>query len=539
MKGRSLRGKLSAVVATLLAIIVLASCVAFGTATNTYAENNRAETVVSVQSEETREGSGSSSIFDGIINLIAGKGMDLLKSNLPTIGDFLGRKIFDFLGIDYADSVTLELREVNEHLKTIESGLSEILDKLDKTESQTVMQSFINNVDTFSYTVAPVYEGYNDVMRAELEGGKYEDDAEGALNNENEFYNKFLKPLIFGSSTSTGGLYQQLMTLANMIVQPSSTSKLTLMEHYEKVYRYLWAFDMQSFGPKTEFLGYVGTNLVQGVLLYAFQNRCAVRETDGNTAAQAVYDAQWLNVYNAAGKAFNYLAEAITELNSQIDERDKNNTTLHYATNTVVSRELFTGRYMTLGAGGTHIPDASNHFQYLSATYTSSQHASRDYENFALNARDFGETIRQEFAEYKTNNHKDGSFTLSDYLREIGFTCNNWSNAGLYEGQSYKHKGIRITNEHSYLYTEYVDQSGNKQNLCYAQVDWKVLGSPKEKFNAGCDNLYMAFVDANGTLIGSYEAIDYGSGTLADNVKICVRSYYDYNEMTGKLGKVR
>lgn len=531
MKVRSIRGKLIAAIAAVLAAAVLAMGVLFGSLTSARAEEER-DASASVQVTAAAE---TTSVFDGIIDLIAGKGMDLLKSNLPTIGDFLGKQIFDYLGIDYSDSITKELKEVNERLNAIESGLTQILDKLDKNESRTTMQSFFNNVDTFSYTVSSLYSGYNEVMRDELEGGKYEGDAEGALNNENEFYNKFLKNLVFGSSTSTGGLYQQLMTLSNMITQPSATSKLTLMEHYDTAYRYLWAFDMQSFAPKTEFLGYVGTNLVQGVLLYAFQNRCAVREADGNAAAQAVYDAEWVNVYNAAGKAFNYLAEAIKELNAQIDERDKNNTTLHYATNIAVSRELFTGRLMT----SKHTADASNHFQYLSAKYTSRQKTDRYYVNYALNARDFGEKVRQEFAEYKTNNHKASSFTLSDYLREIGFTCSNWSNAGLYEGQSYTHKGVRITNEHSYLYTEYVDQSGNKQNICHAQVDWKVFGSPRESFKDGCDNLYMAFVDANGTLVGSCEGISYDSGTLANVVARCVKSYYNYSSMTGKLGKVR
>lgn len=74
---------------------------------NDMSKNKEGASTVAVA--ETKE----SSVFDGILKLVSEKGADLIKDNLPTVGDFLCSKVFDYIGIDYTDSYTKELKEVN------------------------------------------------------------------------------------------------------------------------------------------------------------------------------------------------------------------------------------------------------------------------------------------------------------------------------------------------------------------------------------------------------------------------------------------
>lgn len=177
-----------------------------------------------VKAEEQKE----TSMFDGVLQLVSQKGGSIVKSNLPKVGDFLCSKVFDYIGIDYTDSYTKELKAINEKLDSIEADLKTIIQNQEKGVSQTTMQSFFNAVDTFSTTVHPLYAGYNALMRSEKDGKISSDKA--SLEEE-KIYNS-LKEIVFGSASSTGSLYLQLTTLLNKVCEPNQTVNKTLMQHY-------------------------------------------------------------------------------------------------------------------------------------------------------------------------------------------------------------------------------------------------------------------------------------------------------------------
>ena len=130
-------------VVSVLAIVELAAAVFTGAAVSSAASRtgNGAETY-DVQTAAVRSGASTatsaSSVFSGVINLVSEKGADLLEDALPTIGDFIGSKIFDFFGIVYPDSFTKELQNVNDRLTNIEKDLKGILSEIKKNESATV-----------------------------------------------------------------------------------------------------------------------------------------------------------------------------------------------------------------------------------------------------------------------------------------------------------------------------------------------------------------------------------------------------------------
>lgn len=129
---------------------------------------------VSAQAAGTQE----TSLFDSVINLVSEKGAGIVKDSLPTVGDYLCAQVFDCLGIDYTDSYTKQIKEVNKKLGEIQNSLVEILKNQEKRISQNTMIEFYNTVDVFSGTVYPIYAGYSAMTVKEASGAYTKEQAE-------------------------------------------------------------------------------------------------------------------------------------------------------------------------------------------------------------------------------------------------------------------------------------------------------------------------------------------------------------------------
>jgi len=163
---------------------------------------------------------------------------------------------------------------VNDRVKAIQQELKGIIKTLNeqnadakKRDSRNTLDLFFNVVDIFTTTVGPLYAGYDNILTRVKNGTLT---LETGTAEEKQFYENNLKNIVFGNGMSTGSLYLQLNALMEKIVQPSQTLNKTLMEHYFATYEHLWAFEMQSYQPKEEFLGYVMTALMEGITLYTF-----------------------------------------------------------------------------------------------------------------------------------------------------------------------------------------------------------------------------------------------------------------------------
>ncbi|MGN0480986.1 MAG: hypothetical protein ACI4EV_05385 [Lachnospiraceae bacterium] len=446
--------------------------------------------------------SENSSMIDSVINLISEKGSSLVKDNLPTVGDFLCARVLDYLGIDYTDSYTKEIREVNTKLAEIQKSLTEIVKNQEKNISQNTMIEFFNAVDVFAGTVYPIYVGYNNLLIEEVNSNYTK---EKAWEEESDFYDTYLKNMLFGSSTSTGDLYLQLKSLLEKIVLPNvTTTNLSLMDHYTITYEHLWAFDTQSFAPKREFLEYVSTTVMEGLTLYAFQNACEMKRA--KDIQLGIYQSRWKNISEAAKKALQYLQKEIKALEKEEKERNDSNTVLHYSTGKVLSREMYVSKYYS----------DKSHYTYVSKTNTTRQGNMRFVRVCTLNNSSFVDTIQNEFKQYKKNYNKGDDFTVAEFLQTAGFTCADW-NHSIYRQQSMKHEGISISNEYYKFYVSYLAKNGNSVNTAnWGYLKYKVFGSPTPCYNSEKSWSYIAFVDKDGVLLGSYDTIysDNGNTTV-------------------------
>ena len=480
----------------------------------------REESIVAGESEE-------GSLLDGLLSLVLEKGGDLVKENLPTIGDFLCSKVFDYIGIDYSDSFTKSVKEVNEKLKSIENDLKTVIKNQQRAASENVIDAYFNIMDVFTDAVHPIYRGYNALLREEKDNPNMSQ-AE-AKAKEDAFYKNNLKTICFGNGTSTGDLYLQLSSLMEKTVTPLATSNKTLMEHYLIAFEHRWAFNTLSFAPKKEFLGYASANIMEGLLLYTFQNLKEREIYKDDTAQQAVLSGRWEEVQKKSEAAFAYLQKEIKAVEEEEKAYEASNSILHYSSGKTLSRKLF--------VGGLAVKE-SNYFTYAYSSRGNRQGNMRFVSVESLNARSFANTIQSDFSSYKANYRKSASCTMSEFLQEAGFTCSNWNNNGLYRGQRQHHQGVSCTNEYWKFYVEYANASGQSRSSYYGGVKYKVFGSPTPQYGSSNNWTFMAFVGSDGYLVGSYETIyqDYGNTTV-DVVYSFARRATGYNP-DGEKGKV-
>lgn len=503
-----------------ITLVVLSFLMIFQVATPDASAKDSEITVVAATSE-----SDESSVFDGILDLVGEKGAGIVKDALPTVGDYLCSKVFDYIGIDYTDSYTKELKAVNEKLDNIQNDLREIIKNQERGESQNTIDSFFNVVDTFSTTIHPLYAGYNVLMRQEKEKTLT---AKKASEEEEKLYGN-LKNIVFGNGTSTGDLYLQLTTLLDKIIEPSRTINKTLMEHYVVTFENRWAFDVQSFTPKKEFLGYASTTVMEGMTLYTFKHFYEMEINKDDAAQTEILETRWGNVKNKSKAVFSYLQKEINAVEKAEKTSKDTNTITHYATGKKLSKKLYVGRFYPVSR--------NNHYTYNE--WSSRRNRVKNSKVYALNNRNFINTIQSEFASYKVNYKKGEDFTINDYLKAVGFTCDDWNNNGLYRGQKFD-SSTRKANHNFNFYLEYTDQKGSAQTLNYGEVRTSIFTSKYDKNEKqGNDYSLMAFVGTDGVLIGSYDKI-VNTWTDDDNNR-AIRDFISKKDDTPantKYGKV-
>ena len=128
-----------------------------------------------------------------------------------------------------------------------------------------------------------------------------------------------------------------------------------------------------------------------------------------------------------------------------------------------------------------------------------------------------------------------------DFLKDAGFSCDNWDCIGLYMSQSYKHEGNTFTTEYFNFYVNHVNLYGKTINEQWVILKYEVLSVPIPKYYDYEKQNYLAFVGVDGYLIGSFEQIysDIGSGNkVVDKIYSAVDVNRVYRDASTK-GKVR
>ncbi len=473
---------------------------------------------------------GSSDLLDGLADFISDSGSEFINwiSDLSVggVGKFLCKEavgsLFSYLLTkDKQDAYVTNIVAVNEKLESMQKDLTNIITLLNqqnedakKNESRRAMDSFFNIVDTFSTTVSPIYAGYNDLAlrqtaleKREKNGETVTSEEKSKLAKEEEtFYERNLKSIVFGNSTSTGDLYLQLINLLDAVIKSSHTRNQTLMENYNATYEHLWAFDTQSFKPKKDFINYVMASLTEGVALYKFQYLYETKINANNNSQLTILKNRHKTYSEKAKTTFEYLKKELNLVNAEEKKSNDNNCVTHLATGKTVSRKLFAGKLVSKEKDVEK--DSSAIFSYSEPYDNGRAYFNTGLKFKILNNEKFASEVEKDFKEHKKYYRKDDSYTLKDFLEDAKFTCDDWTDViGLYHRQDYTYFGNRLNlNKWNFVVT-YTDMQGNHKNSQFARAfaggsRAAAATIPNEEI---INKSFVAFVSTNGYLTGSYE----------------------------------
>lgn len=479
--------------------------------------------------------STTTSFYDKIIQLISEKGASIVKSTLPTVGDYLCAKVFSALGIDYTDSYTAEISKIYSELTAISTQLEAILNQFDLN----ILRDFNKTLKAVSKAVTPTYKTY-DQLRADELANKYTEE-------ETKKEEKALFNIIEKLTTEAGPFYSIYQDFLQLIVTPDNINIYkTLIELYTTCFKSQWAFETEALAAKKDFLTQISIVAYQGFSLWTYVYYYSQETTDTNVDKD-YYHNVYTQMQGYAESAFQVLQSELNAVIKAENDGLNNSQTTHYyndsATSKVdvrVSTKLYNGKLFSTRPRdgqkyGTY-SDSTNYFSY-GRKRRHDRNNRYDYWHSYLVNLDLGRQIAADYNAYKTRTKQDSSFTLSKYMTYLGFTNADENAKGLYIGQQYRHTGTVVTNEYYYWDVIYIDQNGQEQTVNYTSLSEKVWQSRQSYYTEHCTDSFFAIVDTSGYLYGSYTETHIGYGNTANDVYYILGKPKTYT-VGEKLGKV-
>jgi hypothetical protein len=522
--------KLSAGIIVMLLMIAMFFTSLFGF----FGTSRKTETALAAET------SSSSSTLSGIMDLVVSKGGELLKDNLPTIGDFLASTVFDAIGIDYTDSYTKKLAEVTSKLEEIHSDIKTLLNNQQDGDLRTYLNSFYDTIDVISSKVYPIYCGYNTLMR--MEKDKKYSEAEAAVQ-EKSFYELNLQNLLLGTSVSTGALDTQINTLAGKVIQVATTqsaANINVVDLFTSVYKPHWAFDSQSIEPTRNFLSYVSATLLESATLFEFQCTYELNYYTQQklTSQLTVINNKWSAVKTKVNKAFALIKTYYDKISETENYNKTTATVLHYATNTRFSTKLYVAQNFNVSKSSRTGYPFNYNSPYL--VYREKYQSSNTYSTVkSFNQSSLVDTFVKEYKTYCSYYGKSSDYTFNNYIKEVGFTSDS-AYDGFYRNWSYEHTGNLFTTEKYHFNLYYAKLDGDTNGWVGFRIKLPVGGSADLYFHEWLITRSLAsFVKADGYLYGSYDEIYSTSGSTIPNALGLIFNTYSRQSQDLRNGKVR
>lgn len=364
-----------------------------------------------------------------------------LPFEIPTS---ISDKIMGWLGLAEKqltlEDIKKDLVEITNGINKINTQLQEIVELLQRKDSEKAMITYYNTAQNFFTVVTPKFAGLNELIM------------NGASDEEcKTFYDQSLKNLNFGGGTSSGSLYANLSTLLRQTVKPLPHgvpgANTQLLEHFHNAYEHLWAFDMQEFLPKMQLINYASTIVIYGLTLYNFETSIKYKYKLIN---QTELETEYNLVKKLAETAMDYLKKQNDFLISKEKNDRASNTTIHRRTNSLLARELIfesfssnRNKYRPKGAG------ANSLIHYI----RSKKFYKRKVDNDEYKAIDCSKLITQVMQDFKAYrvNYKRPKLTLKEFLQDCGFTAEVWPD----EVRFYEKMQIKYTVAGDYDYFDF------------------------------------------------------------------------------------
>lgn len=492
----------------------------------------------------------SSMITKGIQN----GGGKLIGYALKSVSLVAFKAVMKSMGFDVRSKEQKSLDNIERELDTLQKNLTQGISDIKRTfvhiHNDDIMNGLLTVIGMCKTPVAGKMATMLDIARKEID--KNYDKAE--LKKEKNTFYKGLGDLNF---TQLGGnkLWNQVQTLADTIMSPRvSNNKITLETLYEETYGNAETWDYMMVAPRRKFIGYVGSivnSLATLASLKATYDMSQYKDGDSNIIDIETNVNAMIDSVNALNAKFKVELDKLSAIEKKHDE-DHLITHRDLVVNADGSITYKEGR--TVSTKLMAVTTEDNDDNYLSYTHDQKNMSkvintgmgTKTYlwNNFiytldCTSNKDLYKTVFDEYKTYKGALEVAKDFSVKDYLKAVGFTCDNKDGfekaKGFYSRIDNRYRddgGWFTTTKHSDLRAYYYDfNKTDKFEETPGEISEVIsktgfLSSAKYSHQRGdqMGNYYLTFVEPDQQTISGKIARTDIENVLSDTGK---GSYYN------------
>ncbi len=376
--------------------------------------------------------------FTGLITKgIQAAGTGILSGIGSQIGIMAFNSLLKAIGIDARSSQEKTIDQIQNQLNTLQNdlkqGIVEIKRKVTQLHNETIMNELLEKLSAVQTPVAGKMATMIDLAKKETDDKSDKKE----LEKEKQTFIEGLNEMKF---TKLGGntLWNEVENLAKSIQTPfSANTSIKLFDLYEEIYGRTETWDYMTIAPRTKFIGYIGSlvnSLCQLATVKATYEMSKLKEGDSNLLDYKT----GVNAMIAAVNSLNgELKNELDKLSAIQKKHDEQHLITHR--DIVIDKDgnLTVKEGKTVSTRLLPVTTGDNDDNYVSY-FTKGDNPIVRYDNgggeslpvyaeeiYTLNCNQVEDLYKDVVNEYNTYVAVTGSISMKDYLKNVGFTCEN------------------------------------------------------------------------------------------------------------------
>ena len=504
-------------------------------------------------------------------------GINLIGAAGKKLGIMAFKAYLSYMGVDVRSSEMKALDKIQSQIgelqESLQKGVKDVKRTVRHLRNADKMDAILDKLATIDTPVAGKMATMMGIAAKETEG---QADSKELAAEKDVFY-KGLDSMKFTNLDGTS-LWNQTQMLAQALMNPSRSEPTTLMDIYDDTLGTAETWDYMTIAPRRKFIGYVGTmvnSMAQLSIVKAAHDVSKLAADDPNILDyQAGIDGMIRSVNNLNDQLKKEL-EKLTAIEKKHDDEHiithRDATVDKDGVLTFTEGRSFSTKLLAVTTDDNddnkvlYDHNEKNKFvRYDCAAGAGAACVNKVYTNFVYtldctNNKDLYKTVFEEFENYKKLVTDGNAFTMKDYLKKVGFSCDNQEGfekaKGFYSRIDTRFRnGNRNnwwrTDERNDLRAYYYDFNKAKFEETPGEISETIMykggwfsdtqwSSQKGDQVA---NYYLVFVDADQkTVSGKVVKTDMG-GTFNDSetyhTEVYNRHYKGHSKWDGKSDKV-
>lgn len=450
-----------------------------------------------------------------LLNLIKTKGADFLTGTVvPLLGGVAVNAILTELGIGQYATMIEGFEKIESLCIQTQKQIKELDEKIQKLDDEKYINNILNQVNTFKLNEANAIDAISELI-------KYENNNldEVTLNKyREEVYNNLIKDIKFDADSTN--IEVAIQKLCENILKPNTSKEyVSIFDLYKNTLGTYQKWDYQSLKPTREFITYITSILLKGVLIATYDASYKIKGLEKDSPVRIAIN----NRINDMNEAFNDVMSLFKDKLIELDNLENKINTTNLIEYNYKDKKLTMYRKLA----HLNVYNKENNAIFL----LHEKENNKDYNSMeALHANEnFYKIMFNDYNEvkdlYKLNIN---DFTFKDYVVNCGFDLGNLNNnvKGFYRGALIEDESIATHYSKVDYYDFIIPNKNNRVTFFKTYIDGNVLG---ELFFGSYDHVdqtikeaftyeYLCFVNKDMKLDGYYKETTIGTFTGVDGI---------------------